>query len=373
MLSLKSTTIQVISVLFFALTQQSIHAQQEITLPELQSLAREHYPSLIQADLYRQIGITKASEVQTHLRPEIMATGLAQYQSEVTEFDLPSGEATFPKLKPDSYSLGVEVKEQLLDYGRVKTQKQIETGNAAAQAQQVEVDYVNIKAQINQLFANICLQQENKKIMLLRINELDAKRHKMESAVANGAALQSSFLVLQSEYLSTLQRIEEINSIMISGFKTLTLITGQQIDSTYTFILPDQQVGLQTQNIRPENEWFSVRHQTLQLQEDMIHKNHLPDFYAFGHGYVGRPGYNFLNNDIRPYGALGISMSWNLSSYYTTEHERTNLTLQQALIDAQKETFDLRLQGQLDDTFGEIKKLEKLIDLDRQIVEAKTA
>jgi len=356
------------------ITGLNAQSNKVITLPELQAKAKDYYPLLKQKDLHQQIGEVRAHESTAHLKPQVMAVGQGTYQSEVTKFDFPaSGEFHAPIIKPDQYSLGLQVEQNLFDYGVAKTEKEIAISNSAAQAQQAEVQFVQVKERVNQLFGMIVMQQENRKIMDLRKNEIEAQRKKMQSAVDNGAALQSNYLVLESEYLQSEQRIEEIKANQQSNYKTLNTLTGLTIDSTYTFVLPENKPLETLENIRPEYEMFRLQDYSLATQSDLIHKENLPRFSAFGQGYVGRPGYNFLNNDFRAYGMLGLSMKWNLSSYYTDDDRRSDLSLQQMLVDNNKQIFDINLKAALDEELDDISKLEKLLALDEKIVEAKTA
>lgn len=361
-------------LLFFILTGLFAQNTRQITLPELQAKAKDYYPLLKQKDLHQQIGEVRAHESTAHLKPQIMAVGQGTYQSEVTKFDFPSGgEFQTPVIKPDQYSLGLQVEQNLFDYGVAKTEKEIAISNSAAQAQQAEVQFVQVKERINQLFGMIVMQQENRKIMELRKNEIQEQQKKMKSAVDNGAALQSNYLVLESENLQSQQRIEEIKANQQSNYKTLNTLTGLNIDSTYTFVLPDNKPLATLDNIRPEYEMFRLQDYSLATQSDLIHKENLPRFSAFGQGYVGRPGYNFLNNDFRAYGMLGLSMKWNLSNYYTDDDRRSDLSLQQLLVDNNKQIFDINLKASLDEELDDISKLEKLLALDEKILETKTA
>jgi outer membrane protein TolC len=335
-----------ILVLCFIITGLHAQSNKVITLPELQAKAKDYYPLLKQKDLHQQMGEVRAHESAAHLKPQVMAVGQGTYQSEVTKFDFPAGgEFHTPIIKPDQYSLGLQVEQNLFDYGVAKTEKEIAISNSAAQAQQAEVQYVQVKERVNQLFGMIVMQQENRKIMELRKNEIDAQRMKMQSAVDNGAALRSNYLVLESEYLQSEQRIEEIKANQQSNYKTLNTLTGLTLDSTYTFVLPDNKPLETLENIRPEYEMFRLQDYSLATQSDLIHKENLPKFSAFGQGYVGRPGYNFLNNDFRAYGMLGLGMKWNLSSYYTDDDRRSDLSLQQMLVDNNKQIFDINLKA----------------------------
>jgi len=347
--------------------------KQEYTLEQLQTLAKENYPLLKQKQMYADIGSNKAKQVGTNFLPQINVAGQATYQSEVTELSIPiPGAGPGFKQKPDQYALGLEIKENLLDYGAIKTQKQIERENAEIQSQQIDAEFLKLKDRVNQLYGNICLQQENKKIMYLRMNELEAKRKKMQSAVNNGAALPSSFLVLESEYLSTQQKLEEINSNLSGWYKTLTIITNKQMDTTVVFTDTKKEVALQTNNMRPEYRLYELQSNSLKLKESMITKNNLPKVFVFGKGYYGRPGFNFLNNDFRPYGLVGAGLSWNLTSYYTSGKDKKNLRINNDIVTNQKKIFDLNLQATLVQQQEEIMKLERMIAMDLKIVEAKT-
>lgn len=351
-----------------------LRAQQkeELTLEQLQALAKENYPLLKQKQMYNDIGSNKVKQLSTNFLPQINVAGQATYQSEVTEFSFPGAGSSGFKQKPDQYSLGLELKENIFDYGAVKTQKQIERESSEIQSQQVDVEYLKLKDRINQLYGNVCLQQENKKIMLLRINELDSKRKKIQSAVDNGAALQSSFLVLESEYLTTQQKIEEINSNLNAWYKTLSIITNKTLDTTVSFTYAKKDIALQSIIIRPEYKLYDLQSNSLKLKESMVFKNNLPKVFVFGRGYYGRPGYNFLNNEFRPYGIVGAGLSWNLTAYYTSAKETQNIRINNDIVTNQKKIFDLNLQSTLVQQQEEIIKLEKMITMDVKIVTAKT-
>ena len=361
---------------FLILLSLGANAQQkeEITLQQLQTLAKENYPLLKQKQMYTDIANNKTKQLSTNFYPQVTVTGQATYQSEVTELNIPIPGVTGGFVqKADQYAFGLELKENIFDYGAIKTQKQIERETADLQTKQVDTDLLKLKERINSLYGNIYLQQENKKILLLRINELDAKRKKMKSSVDNGAALQSNFLVLESEYLSTEQKIEETNSNLVVWFKTLSLLTNKTMDTTVVFSDTKKETALQSAIIRPEFKAFELQSSTLQLREKMVGRNNLPKVFVFGRGYYGRPGYNFLNNAFRPYGMIGAGLNWNISAYYTSGKETKNLKLNNDIVSNQKRIFEINLQATIIQQQEEITKLEKMIVMDSKIVETKTA
>jgi outer membrane protein TolC len=361
------------SVCFCAISTGFSQDKKGISLEELQKAAKENYPLLKQKDMQQAMGDNRIFQLKTNFLPQMNVTGQATYQSEVTQFNIPIPGVTggFSQ-KPDQYSLGLEVRETIFDYGAVKTQHRIEKQNIEILKAQIDVDYQKVKERINQIYAAIRLNQENKIILLDRVVELNLKIKKMRSAVNNGAALKSNLLTLEAELLSTHQRLEEVNSNLVSAFKVLSLLTNKQLDTAVVFTEYLSSYQLQNQNIRIEYKLFDLQSSNFQLKSSMVTRNNLPKLFVFARGYYGRPGYNFMNNDFRNYGLVGAGLSWNLSNYYTAGKEKKNMILNQDLILNQKQLFDLNLQTILVQQQEEISKLQKMISLDEKIVQVKT-
>ncbi len=345
----------------------------QYTLDQLQQLAKEHYPLLQQQGYYQEIGRNKVQQTLTNYYPQISVTGQGTLQSEVTEFNIPI--QGFGGFKPsaDQYAVGIDIRENLLDYGAIHIQKEIEYANTGIQVSQADADLLKLKERINQLYTSYCLQKENKHILELRMAELSAKKKRIVSAVSNGAALQSSYLILESEYYLSEQKLLEAESLLMAACKSLSVLAGKNIDSTSIAMVPAEPAAADINAItRPEFKMFEQQSRVLQLRAKMLNRNNLPKFFVFGRGYYGRPGYNFLNDDFRPYGLIGAGLNWNLSAYYTSGKEKTNLRLNEKIIDAQRMIFDLNLQTTLIQEQEEISRLEKIVQSDKKITAART-
>ena len=145
------------------------------------------------------------------------------------------------------------------------------------------------------------------------------------------------------------------------------------MDTTVSFVDAKKDISLQSSNIRPEYKLYELQTNTFKLKESMLFKNNLPKLFVFARGYYGRPGYNFLNNDFRPYGMVGAGFSWNLTAYYTSHKEVKNIRINNDITNNQKKLFDMNLQSTLAQQEEEISKLEKMLVMDAKIVAAKTA
>ena len=166
--------------------------------------------------------------------------------------------------------------------------------------------------------------------------------------------------------------MEEINSNLNAWYKTLSIITNKTLDTTVAFSYIKKDIALQSTIIRPEYRLYDLQSNSLKLKESMVFKNNLPKVFVFGRGYYGRPGYNFLNNEFRPYGMVGAGLSWNLTAYYTAAKETKNFRINNDIVTNQKKIFDLNLQSTIVQQQEEIIKLEKMLTMDVKIANAKT-
>lgn len=352
----------------------SVMAQvSSLSLYEAQRLSRENYPLLKQQGYYKELQANKWHENAMANLPQLSVTGQATYQSEVTQFNIPGSGTTGFQQKPDQYAIGLEMKKTINDWGVIKQQQQLESLTGDIQQTQVDVDLLKLKDRINNLYGSLLFLQENQRILSLRLSDLEARGKKVKSAVDQGAALKSSYLVIESEKLSTLQKLEEVRFNRVLGYQLLSLFTQQSIDTTTTLVRPEPSTVDNNNPIRrPENNLFSLQQNQLQVREKYIQSIALPKVFVFGRGYYGRPGFNFLNNEFRPYGLVGIGLNWNLSSYYTLGKEKLDVALNQKIVEAKQAEFEMNLKSDLWQKGMEVRKLESLIKMDAEIVRTKT-
>ena len=348
------------------LSSTAFGQQRVLTLEQALHQAELNYPLVKQKQLLEESGRESRKLLDASLYPQFNVTGAATYQSEVTELEVPGFPSGFGQ-KPSNYDVGLEMRLPLTSFGRVQTKKELEEAQTRINVAQVDVEMQKVREKITSLFGNLLLQKENENILRIRINDLDSQARKVAVGVSSGAVLKSNQLVLESEVLSTQQRIDDIKATEKSLARQLSLLTGIEIDSATHFALSDTTVSAPNIN-RPELKAFAGQQQMLQLQKDLIKKEARPDLYAFGQGYFGRPGYNFLNTDPRLYGIAGVGLSWNLNSLFNQAKEQKLVDIKKTILTRQEETFNLNLQAALADKEAEIEKYGAIISKDDQIV-----
>ena len=357
--------------LLLLLCSGALSAQTTVTLEQLRQAALAHAPATTDKQLHLDAGTLQAKTVNSAWLPQVKAVAQGTYQSEVTEFDLNALGFPAITISPDQYHAGFEVQQTIYEFGATKARHDLALTQAQAQAAQSDVELLGLTQRIDQLFANVLLQQANLKILHSRAGDIQARLDQVSSAVRNGVSLRSNEEVLKAEALNTQQQILTTETAIAQTMSALSTWTGEPLDTTLTFALPQPPapMGMGT---RPELRAFQLQQAGSDLQAKLVKKANLPHLAAFGNSYYGRPGFNFLNNDFRPYGIVGVGLQWNIAGYYTQGKQLKENAIQQKLIDDRKRLFEQQQAAELDKEEKEIAKLERLAELDSAIVESKT-
>ena len=179
--------------------------------------------------------------------------------------------------------------------------------------------------------------------------------------------------MLQSEEQSTLQRIDELNSQLLTLTESLQILAGQPIDTSYQFQLPVVAAIDSLQSHRPETQLYTARRQLSALQSDLLRQRNRPQVYLFGQGNFGRPGYNFLDNSMRLYGIGGIGLNWNINSVLNQDRNLQALSINQQLVTEEENLFNQQLSLSLAQERNEEIRYQTIIRRDSTIVTAREA
>jgi outer membrane protein TolC len=361
----------ILLLLPFLAGTSAVTAQTEVTLEQVRQAALANAPASTDKQLYLDAGELKAKSVNDAWFPQVKAVAQGTYQSEVTEFDLSTLGFPAMVISPDQYHAGLEVQQTLYEFGATKARHDLALTSAQAQAAQSDVDLRNVTDHVDKLYANVLLQQANLKILHSRAGDIQARLAKVSSAVRNGTSLKSNEEVLKAEALATQQQIVSTETAIAQSVSALSTWAGIPLDTAMTFVLPQVPAAM-GMGQRPELRAFELQKAGADLQAKLVKKANLPHLAAFGNGYYGRPGFNFLNNDFRLYGIVGVGLSWNIAGYYTQSKQLQENAIQQQLIDDRKRLFELQQATDLDREEKEIAKLDRIAELDSGIVASKT-
>lgn len=113
---------------------------------------------------------------------------------------------------------------------------------------------------------------------------------------------------------------------------------------------------------------FDFQDSLLQTQRELVDAKNRPKTSVFVQGGYGKPGLNMLKNEFDLFYIAGLRLNWSLGNLYTSRREKEILSVNQRMVDVQKDVFLLNTNTQLKQQEAELQKLQQLIASDQQII-----
>ncbi|WP_338869217.1 TolC family protein [Spirosoma sp. SC4-14] len=348
-------------------------AQSSVTLEECYAAARAHYPQLRQEAILQQTNELAIANLNASRRlPQLTVNGQATWQSEVTKLPIELPNLSVPVLNKDQYKLTLDASYTLYDGQLTQLQTAAQQAGTATAIRQVEVELNRLKDQVNSLFLNALLTDENIRLTRILLDDLRNRAEKTRASVRFGTSAQINLDGLLAEALRTEQRLADLNASRQGLRASLQLLTGLPvIDSTRLVVVePTRLTGLSLN--RPELALYQAQRSQYDAQAGLINNRTKPRISLFAQPGVGRPGLNLLSNDFKPFFIGGLRLNWNLSAAYNLERDRQLVALNRQQVDVQQATFEQNIALQLRQQQTEIDRLEAQLSRDAEIVALRT-
>jgi len=355
-----------IILLFLLSSQVILYAQDDILILDSCIIwAKKHYPLLKQNNLINSNSEVNLKVINENWFPQLSFLVKANYQSEVVVF--PGVNYKFPH---DTYLSSVSLNQTIYDGGQTKQQKLIEGLNSTLDLQKNEIEMYRIIEQVNQLYVTILLSRENLNVLNIYKNNIDNRISNLKIASENGLALQSSLDEFEAESLKTEQGIIEARENLKAIYKSLEFYIGSPV-SGKTILKPLPLGGITngSEIQRPEIKFFDLQKELMDSKYDLTSKLALPKVSLYADVNYGRPGPNFLNQNLRGFANTGVSVKWNIGSLYGLSREKNRLTISQQMIDVQKDNFLFNVNNTLISQTIQINSIKEIIEKDKLIVE----
>lgn len=341
--------------------------QETVTLDSCIRWAKEHYPLIRQSTLAAQNGANNLKSINENWYPHLSFMAKGTYQTEVVSFNFPGMNVDFPH---DSYVANVSLDQTLFDGGQTKKQKQIENLNTNMEVQKNEVELYKLIERVSQLYVNALLSRENLEVLKIYQNDLENKSSNLSASLRNGLALQSSLDELEAEALKTEQSIVEAQDNLKALYQTLSMYTGKNFDDgTALAMIPAGGISAGEEVVRPELKLLDMQQELLDARHQLTNKLALPKVSFTAGANYGRPGPNFINQELRFFGDAGINIKWNISSLYGLSKEKNKFNINQQMIDVQREVFLFNIKNTLTTQTAQINSLREMISRDKLIIE----
>ncbi|MFA5327144.1 MAG: TolC family protein [Prolixibacteraceae bacterium] len=362
-----------IKLLFVALffPVHLLMAQENVTLEQCQTWARENHPVLKQLDLYQQLLALKNENNATSYLPQVSLNGQATYQSDVTKIGISIPNMAIPTVDKDQYKVYLDLKQTIWDGGLSKAKELINNAENAGNLQQTEVELYQVKEKVNQFFFTSFLIQENLNILEKKAETLSERQKILESAVNNGMILSSELDQLLAEKIKTDQMITELKSNKETALYALSILTGKTTKLLTNLVLPEELAVPDKPMMRPELDLFSKQNELLNANSEVLKKQRNPKLFGFGQAGYGKPGLNMFSNKFDTYYLVGIGFSWNVLDWKTTSRQQQMIKLQQDIVQTKQETFVRNIDLATDQQNKQISQISDLLKGDEQLIEVR--
>ncbi len=366
-------------LLFFVGFITQITFGQDVTVLTLEECYRQTiatYPLKNDKRLVKDISALKIENLNLNYLPRFDLSAQASYQSDVTmvEVDLSIPvDIEFPRATKDQYKVSMDISQVIFDGGVTKRQKELELKTLDAGLQQIEVSLYKLKESVNRVYFSILFLQEQEEILSL-IKEVLVERKKIaESGVRNGVITLSDLQAIKAEKLKIEQQLIELESGRNTAISVLSELMDTVLPVTVQLEYPEFQIDYDSDRNRPELILFRNQLAQIDASSNLLKTKRLPKLFAFGLVGYGRPGLNFLNDEFDTYYLVGAKLSWNLFDWNQNKRERKILAIQKDRVVTQRDIFNERINIEIEKKRSEVKKYEKLIASDNEIIKLRKA
>ncbi len=357
----------------FLLKSMLVLAQDTLTLETCQQKSLEFYPSQKQKELINSIYVLKAKTLDINYLPQVSLNGQATYQSDVTQVNLPIPNITMPSLDKDQYKIYFDVSQVLYDGGTTKTLKTLNDLSAQVEQKTLEIELYKVKEKVTALYFSIILVQENVKLLNIIKAEIQSKLLKVESGVKNGVLTESNADILNAEILKIEQQVMEAKSSIDAGYIMLGDYMNIVVDSKTVLKIPAQNItSTDFSNSRPEAVLFENQQKKLEFSKKLSDVKQRPKLAAFGQAGYGKPGLNMFSSTFDSYYMVGAKLSWSFLNWNQKKNDVKIIDLQNNMLTAQKETFDLGVKILLQKCMADIENYKNQLLKDEAIIELRT-
>ena len=351
-----------LTLLLLTITSICFGQKTTLSLDSCIQMAKRNYPLIKQNNLIEENGKNIIQVDNKNWLPKLSLNSKATLQSEVISF----GGITFPH---DNYLNSLDLDQTLFDAGQIKQQKQFDKLSSEQELLKNEVELYKLIDRVSQLYYSILLMRENLKTLNIYKSDISNKKENLTESLKNGLILQSNLDELEAEELKTEQSLLEAQDNLQSIYQSLGMFINASVDdSTELDGQPIINTAKGDEINRPEMKLFETQKALLDARYKLNAKNTLPRLSLNGQGAYGRPGPNFLNQNLRFFAQAGISLKWNIGALYNLSNEKQNVNISKQMVDVQKEVFDFNLKTTLIKQTAEINSLKAIIEKDLQII-----
>lgn len=353
-----------------------LYGQGLISLDSCVSQAYRNFEFSRQIDFTNQVTQANIAGVKKNYLPSLDLNAAATYQNEQISIPLqipvPGFEAPVAPLNINNALL--TLRQWIYDGSATRNQKLIQEASGNVSLQEIEVQRLDLKNSVMQLYFSILLQEKQLLILEDKKKVLDERLREVAVAVESHLLLESDESVLKAESVKLKQGITEIQFGRRASINGLEQLMGIAIGLETIFDQPEVEItGTTDLSMRPDVQMLSSQINLLEAQKGMVKSNYLPRIGVFADGGLGLPGYDIFRDEIAPMAKVGVTMQWHIFDWNKGSLQRQTLDLSQSLTMMKQDRLKRQIGVQRSVEQNNMEKAKRLMQDDAEMLELYTS
>lgn len=343
-------------------------SQNAVTIDECQEWAVNQSSVNVQKQFNAQLLKVKLNEASSHLYPTLEINGGARYQSQVPQlpFTIPGGVDTLSK---DQYHLSLDFSMVLFEGGKFFYGRHYERLLNQAEIRKLDIQINKVKEQVIAIYLNLLIIEKQINILSSVENTFAEQLDRFNNMFKEGVVDGNTIAQLELEALKIEQQKGALQATKESLKSSLSILTSRDL-SNATFVVPNlPAIDTSTQSCRYEYDIFQNQLECLDYQRKLHFSKSLPKISIYAQGGYGRPTFNIFSNQFDWFYIAGVNLNVPLIHWAKTKGVSDIINLQKSIVKSQKSDFEKSNKISIQEKLNEIKRLEKLLELDNQITE----
>lgn len=348
-----------------------LRAQDSLRLEQCYEAALKRAPVLRNKTQVHALGEHQAARLDALRLPSIAFQVTGSVQSENIQLDFPP-QAPLQPIELPLYRAQAwgEVRYLLYDGGRTEAAKIVVEATVARQQAEIHAQADAIRQQVQDTWFQALLLQQREALVRSGLKVLDERIEAVHAAVDNGVVLASALLELQAQRIQTEGELQRLQQTRAGVLASLAVLTGLPIDTTTALAWPaEPDVPQGDFSARADMKVWPLRQAELTAQAGQLDHALTPTVGAFVQAGVGLPNpLNFFDDNLSPYGMIGLQATWKPFDWGATQHQRDALSVQALMLDQQRQQAELALEAQHAALVQQLEGWKKTLAADREVL-----
>jgi len=353
-------------ITLFFLLPLLVFSQTVVTLQQCQEWAISQSSANVQKELNAQLLGVKLNDAASHLFPTLEINGRISFQSQTPQLPIEWG---VDKLSRDQYGVYLDFQQLLYAGSKLSNGRQYERMMNKSEINKLDLSINILKEKIISIYLSLLILE--KQILLLSgvENTIEERLVQLKILLESGVIYGNTVAQLELEALKIEQQKGELASTKESLTASLSIITGVDLRSA-VFVVPEMpEIEKNSSSSRLEFSIFDYEKKGLDYHRKFHLSNSLPSFTFFATGGYGRPAFNIFSNKFEWSYIFGLKFNIPVIAWAKTTGVANIIELQKKILESHERDFEKSNQIAIEEKWNEIKKIESLILLDKQITE----